>query len=163
MPHTDLTVAAIVQRDDHYLLVEERTSRGIIFGQPGGHIESGESPEEALIREVLEETGCQVDCGELVGVYLWIRPDTQQQFLRIIYVANFLACNESQALDDGVIARHWLTRDEIQRRGPQLRSPVVMRCIRDFEAGRRESGALLSGMAPLSRNVERVMARAHLV
>lgn len=163
MPHTDLTVAAVVHRNDRYLLVEEKTSRGVIFGQPGGHIEAGESPEQALVREVLEETGCRVDCGDLVGVYLWVRPGTRQQFLRIMYVARFLSCDLSQPLDDGVVARHWLTKEEIESRHTRLRSPAVLRCVEDFEAGRREPEALLAGMAPLSRNVERVMERAYLV
>ena len=57
---TDLTVAAVVERDGRYLLVEEHAMGLVVLSQPGGHIEAGESPEQAVVREVLEETGCTV-------------------------------------------------------------------------------------------------------
>jgi ADP-ribose pyrophosphatase YjhB (NUDIX family) len=160
---TDLTVAAVVFHDGRYLMVEETASGRIVFNQPGGHIEAGESPEQALLREVQEETGCTVHSDDLIGVYLWIHPQTRQQYLRLAYAARFLACDERQSLDTPIIARHWMTRAEIENRERSLRSPAVLRCIRDFEAGRRESDALLSGLLPLSRHVGRVMARADLV
>ena len=137
--------------------------RRVVLSQPGGHIEGGESPEDAVVREVLEETGCKVSCGELIGVYLWIQPQTRQQFLRLVYVADFIGCDESFPLDDVIVARHWLTRDEIHESHERLRTPVVLRCVDDFESGRRESDTLLSGMLPLEHNVDRVIARADLV
>ncbi len=160
---TDLTVAAVVFHDGKYLIVEETAGGLVVLSQPGGHIESGESPEAAVIREVREETGCVVDCGDLIGVYLWIHPQTRQQFLRLVYVAAFESCDEAQALDTGIIARHWMSHDDIVASRQRLRSPVVHRCIQDYEAGRRESHALISGMLPLQHNVERVLARADLV
>lgn len=160
---TDLTVAAVVFHDGRYLIVEETAGGRAVLTQPGGHIESGESPEAAVIREVREETGCAVACGDLIGVYLWIHPQTRQQFLRLVYVAEYESCDESQPLDSGIIGRRWLSRDELSANRSRLRSPVVLRCVQDFEAGRRESHALISGMLPLANNVERVLARADLV
>ncbi len=135
----------------------------VVLNQPGGHIEAGESPEEAVLREVLEETGCDVACGELIGVYLWIHPQTRQQFLRIVFVAEYLGCDERRKLDDSIIARRWLTRAELESRRASLRSPVVLRCLHDYEAGKRQSDALLSGMLPLQQNVDAVLANADLV
>jgi ADP-ribose pyrophosphatase YjhB (NUDIX family) len=160
---TDLTVSAVVEHQDRYLLVEEYAMGSIVLNQPGGHIEAGESPEEAVIREVLEETGCNVTCGELIGMYLWIHPQTRQQFVKIVYVASFLNYDESRALDDGIVARRWYTREDIERRRATLRSPIVLRCVQDFEAGRRQSDALLSGMLPLQHNVDALLANADLV
>lgn len=160
---TDLTVAAVVIHDDRYLIVEEHAMRRVVLSQPGGHIESGESPEDAVVREVMEETGCSVVCGDIIGVYLWIQPQTRQQFLRLVYVADFVGQNESVSLDDTIVASHWLTRQAIEESAERLRTPVVLRCIHDFERGRRESDKLLSGMLPLEQNVERVIARADLV
>lgn len=163
MQPTDLTVSAIVECDGKYLMVEEVASGAVVLNQPGGHLETGESPEEAVIREVLEETGCDVACDELIGVYLWIHPQTRQQFLRIVYVASLLSEDESRQLDDGIIAKRWLSRADIEHSGHRPRSPVVQRCIRDFEAGRRQSGTLFSGMLPLQHNVHAVLANADLV
>ena len=159
----DLTVAAVVDLDGRYLLVEEQAMGRKVLSQPGGHIEAGESPEEAVVRETLEETGCEVKCGELIGVYLWIHPQTRQQFLRIVYAAKFISCDEEQKLDDGIIARRWATLPELESRQSMLRSPAVLRCVRDFVAGKRQSDTLFTGMLPLQQNVHRILATADLV
>jgi len=135
----------------------------VVLGQPGGHIESGEAPEEAVVREVLEETGCTISSDDLIGVYLWIHPQTRQQFLRIVYAATFVSCDESLTLDHSILSRQWLTRAELEARRGNLRSPAVLRCIQDYENGRRESDKLFAGMLPLRNNVHRVLARADLV
>ncbi|MEO1202292.1 MAG: NUDIX hydrolase [Pseudomonadota bacterium] len=160
---TDLTVAAVVYSDGHYLIVEEQAMNRVVFSQPGGHIEAGESPEDAVIREVREETGCKVIVDDMIGVYLWIHPQTRQQFLRIVYAADFVEQDDDAKLDDVIVARHWLSRAEIEARRARHRSPAVWRCIQDFEAGRRESHALISSMVPLEHNVERVLAKADLL
>jgi len=160
---TDLTVAAVVEMEGQYLLVEEHAMGEIVLNQPGGHIEAGESPEAAVIREVREETGCAVACGELVGVYLWIHPQTRQQFLRLVFVAEYLSCDESLTLDHNIVARRWMRRADIERRNSKLRTPVVLRCLRDFEAGKRQSDSLLTGMLSLQDNVDAVLANADLV
>jgi len=163
MHPTDLTVAAVVERDGQFLLVEEYASRQRVLSQPGGHIEAGESPEQAVIRETLEETGCDVSCGGLVGVYLWIHPQSRQQFLRIVYAAEFLGCDLTRRLDEGIVGRRWLTLDEIISREAKLRSPAVLRCLQDYTSGKRQSDALLTGMLPLQSNVDLVLATADLV
>ncbi len=160
---TDLTVAAVVEKDGEYLFVEERAMGRRVFTQPGGHIETGETPEQAVVRETLEESGCTVECEDLIGVYLWIHPQTRQQFLRIVYAAKFISCDESLRLDDGVLSRHWLTLQDIEHRQRVLRSPAVLRCVHDYVAGHRQSDALLTGMLPLQQNVHRILASADLV
>ena len=160
---TDLTVAAVVEHEGKYLLVEERAMGRRVFGQPGGHIEGGESPEEAVERETLEETGCTVSCADLVGVYLWIHPQTRQQFLRIVYAARFIECDDSLPLDEGILARHWMSLQDLEDRRSDLRSPAVLRCVHDYAAGYRQSDALLTGMLPLQQNVHRILATADLV
>ncbi|MDH3337132.1 MAG: NUDIX hydrolase [Gammaproteobacteria bacterium] len=160
---TDLTVSAVVEDNGNYLLVEEHATGQIVLNQPGGHIEAGESPEAAVVREVLEETGCHIACGELVGVYLWIHPQSRQQFLRLVFTAELLGCDEERILDDTIVARCWMTREDIEHRRKTLRSPVVLRCVHDYEAGKRQSDGLLSGMLPLQQNVDAVLANADLV
>jgi ADP-ribose pyrophosphatase YjhB (NUDIX family) len=163
MYQTDLTVSAVVDLDGRFLLVEENVGKRKVLGQPGGHIEAGESPEDAVVRETLEETGCEVECGALIGVYLWIHPQTRQQFLRIAYEASFISCDEERQLDKGIIARRWATLEQIESRQPVLRSPVVLRSVQDYASGRRQSDSLISGMLPLQNNVHRVLTAADLV
>jgi 8-oxo-dGTP pyrophosphatase MutT (NUDIX family) len=163
MHPTDLTVSAVIENDGRYLLIEEYSMGEVVLNQPGGHIEAGESPEEAVIREVREETGCDVSCGELVGVYLWIHPQTRQQFLRLVFVAEYLGCDESRQLDHNIVRTRWMPQREIEGRRHELRTPVVLRCIHDFEQGLRQSDAMLTGMLPLQNNVDAVLANADLV
>lgn len=160
---TDITVAAIVSHAGRYLMIEERARGRDVLTQPGGHIENRESPEQAVEREALEESGCIVSCNELVGVYLWIHPQTRQQFLRLAYAADFVHCDEARKLDDGVHRRLWLTREQIESRRDQLRTPTVLRCIDDFEAGKRESAREFTRMLPLTKHVDAVIARANLI
>ena len=163
MHPTDLTVAAVIRRDDRYLFVEEYAMGRRVLTQPGGHIESDESPEQAVVREVLEETGCTVACRDMIGVYLWIHPQTRQQFLRIVFAADFESHDASAPLDDGILGTHWMTLDDIRASRPALRTPAVLRCVEDFVTGRRASDSLLTGMLPLQKNVQRILATADLV
>jgi ADP-ribose pyrophosphatase YjhB (NUDIX family) len=160
---TDLTVSAVVERDGKFLIVEERVSGALVFTQPGGHIESAESPEEACTREVLEEAACDIAINSLLGVYLWIHPQTRQQFLRIVYVADLLREYEERKLDSGINAVHWYSQTDIGHRAPQLRTPVVNRCIEDYVAGRRQPETVLAGAIPIQHRVADVLANASLV
>ena len=69
MPHA--TVAAIVEQDGKFLLVEESTDRGNRFNQPAGHLEDNESLLQAVVRETLEETAYQFEPQALLGIYHW--------------------------------------------------------------------------------------------
>jgi len=81
----------------------------------------------------------------------------------IVYEARFVSCDEERKLDDGIIARRWATLPELEARKPKLRSPVVLRCLRDYLSGKRQTDGLLTGMLPLQQNVHRVLASADLV
>ena len=88
----------------------------------------------------------------MIGVYLWIHPQTRQQFLRIVYAAKFISCDESLPLDDGILGRRWMTLEDLYDRRSVLRTPAVLRCIEDYRSGRRASDALFMGMLPLDRS-----------
>jgi len=160
---TDLTVCAVVERNEKFLIVEERSSNVVVITQPGGHIEAGESPEDAVVREAMEETGCVVSVSGLLGVYLWIHPQTRQQFLRIAYTADLVTENQKSKLDNGIHAVHWYTVADIKHRKRDCRSPVVLRCIDDYVSGKRQPATLLAGISPVQKNVGAVLAHACLV
>jgi 8-oxo-dGTP pyrophosphatase MutT (NUDIX family) len=51
-----VTVAAVIENNGRFLFVEEETAEGLRFNNPAGHLDPGESPQEACAREALEET-----------------------------------------------------------------------------------------------------------
>ena len=163
MQATDLTVGVVVPRDDRFLFIEERSSGSLVLTQPGGHIESGETPEAAAEREALEESGCEVAVRELLGVYLWIQPQTRRQFLRIVYTADLIRQYADASLDTGIEGVHWLTAADLKRRSSDLRTPIVARCLSDYLKGQRQPQEWLAPMLPVQQNVPRVLANAALV
>ena len=138
MSHPEITVAAVAEADGRFLVVEERIDRRLVINQPAGHVEPGETLLEAVVREVREETAWLFEANELVGVYLWRHPRTGRTTKRFTFTGVVTDHREDQQLDDGIVATHWLTRDELRAREPQLRSPLVLRCVEDYLAGRRQ-------------------------
>ena len=162
---TDLTVSAVVENDGHFLIVEERSSGMIVLNQPGGHIESGESPEQAAERETLEESGCNINVTELLGIYYWTAPKTRRNFLRIVYVADLLSQDPKPTLDDGIQAVHWFNYSHLKARRRDLRTPIVMRVIDDYLAGKREPVDKLARLTltPIQNHALGALASADLV
>lgn len=134
-PHA--TVAVIVEdAQGRFLLVEEVSHGQVVFNQPAGHVEEGERIIDALLRETLEETGWQVEPEYFLGVYTYKAPANGVTYYRFCFSARALA-RVSRELDDGIIAAHWLTPEEIRQQSDKLRSPLVMQCIDDYRNGRR--------------------------
>jgi len=132
----ELTVAAIVERAGRFLVVEERVGGRLVLNQPAGHVEPGESLLAAVRREAREETAWNFLPEAVVGIYLWGQPG-QARFLRVAFTG---ACRDFDAnltLDSGIVRALWLSRTELLARTPQLRSPMVLRGVDDFLAGRR--------------------------
>ena len=135
----EVTVAAIVERDTRYLLVEERIAGRLVLNQPAGHLEDRETLLAAVVREAREETAWHFVPTALVGTYLWRHPDTERTFLRFAFCGTVEDFREGQPLDTGIVRTLWLSAAELQAQPARLRSPLVMRCIEDFLQGRRQS------------------------
>ena len=135
-PH--VTVAAVVQRDGKFLLVEEETDVGLAFNQPAGHLEEGEALVDAVVRETLEETAYHFKPTHLLGIYHWQHPTKEDTtYLRFAFAGELRGYEAGRRLDDGIVGARWLTLDEVKATQARHRSPLVLRCIEDLLAGRK--------------------------
>ncbi|MFI4880340.1 MAG: NUDIX hydrolase [Steroidobacterales bacterium] len=133
----DVTVAAVTETDGRFLLVEERINRQLVFNQPAGHVERGETLLAAIVREVQEETAWQFEPQALVGVYSWRNPQHGRSFLRFAFTGAVRGHDPQARLDRGIVATHWLSHAQLKERETRLRSPLVMRCVEDYLGGVR--------------------------
>jgi 8-oxo-dGTP pyrophosphatase MutT (NUDIX family) len=132
-----VTVAVIAEQRGRFLMVEERAAGQIRFNQPAGHLEDRESLLDAVVRECLEETACHFEPQALVGIYRWRNPHSDDTFLRATFCGRCLRQDRDRRLDPDIIAAHWLTANDIRARADRLRSPLVLRSIDDYLAGKR--------------------------
>ena len=144
-----VTVAAIVARQHHgqqqFLLIEEHTPEGLRLNNPAGHLDPGESPLQAVVRECLEETACHFEPQALLGVYLsrFVRPAQGDRpaedisYLRFAYIGSVGEPEPGRALDTGIVRTLWLTADELRATEARHRSPLILRCLDDLLAGVR--------------------------
>ena len=133
----EITVAGVVENNGRFLLVEERINSRLVFNQPAGHVEEGESLVFAVVREVREETAWRFVPTSLIGVYLWRSPQSGVTTMRFAFEGSVADHDASQPLDQGIIGTHWLSRGELLEREQRLRSPLVMRCVEDYLGGSR--------------------------
>lgn len=137
----NVTVAALIERDGHFLLVEEDTSDGLRLNNPAGHLDPGESPIQACVREVLEETAHDFTPTAVVGVYLnrfrRTRTGDDITYLRFAFAGQLGTHHGWRALDEGIVRTVWMTPEEIRATRERHRSPLLLRCLEDYLAGQR--------------------------
>lgn len=149
-PH--LTVAAVIEHNNRFLLVEEETANGLQFNQPAGHLEESEDLVSAVKREVFEETAWHFEPEYVVAIQLWRKDPNSSTFVRVCFSGYSHSHNPSQPLDSGIVAAHWLTLDEIASINRQrlLRSPLVQLSIDDYLNGQRFPLTLLKSFLDLA-------------
>lgn len=133
-PH--VTVAAVIERDGQFLMVEEIADGAHVYNQPAGHLDPGESLVEAVEREALEEAATRFVPQGIIGVYRWVNPDSGETHVRVAFHGTADGVDSRRPLDDGILAPHWLPYEDIVALGPTLRSPMVLGCIDDYRRGR---------------------------
>jgi 8-oxo-dGTP pyrophosphatase MutT (NUDIX family) len=136
-----VTVAAVIERDGRFLMIEEHTSEGLRINNPAGHLEPGETPAEGCAREALEETAWHFRPTQLLGVYIsrFQRVTTGEDvtYLRFAFTGELLEEEQGRALDHGIVRTLWMTPEELRATAARHRSPLVLRCIEDYLAGIR--------------------------
>ena len=131
-------------RDGQYLLVEEHTPEGLRLNNPAGHLDPGESPEQACAREAVEETAYQFQPNALVGIYLSrfhrdlgaSKPVQDVTYLRFAYSGIVGSLDSNRKLDKGIVRALWMTPEQVQMSQDRHRSPLVWQSIKDHMQGR---------------------------
>lgn len=129
------TVACVITANDRYLLVEELIDGKIKYNQPAGHLEANESIIDACIREVKEETGLNIAPEGLVAIYQYTASE-QLAFVRYTFYLTLQECLISAPIDPVIRSTKWLTLTEIVALKPKLRSPLVLKCIEDYQSNK---------------------------
>jgi|SRR5579859_932134 len=112
-------VGAVIVANDQVVLV--RRGREPLLGQwsiPGGVVELGEGVRQAAAREALEETGLEVDVGEVLEVFESIVPGTESNAGKAQYhyvIIDFLCHTKSGELRAGgdALEARWVKRDQL--------------------------------------------------
>lgn len=138
-----MVVATVVERDGKFLLVFERDGDREVYNQPAGHWDKGETIFEAALRETREESGWEVKLEYLLGQYSFHTPHSNITYYRTAFVASPIR-KVSEQLDKEIIEAVWLSYEEIVARKHQLRSPLVLRVIEDYRAGKKFPLELIS-------------------
>lgn len=131
----DVTVAAVCEHEGRFLLVEERakSSGEIVFNQPAGHLEPGESLIDAVVRETLEETCRHFTPSSLIGLYR-LEAANGKTYIRYTFSGTVSEVDPAYKLDPDIIRTHWMSVDQL-RHHTQLRSQLVLGCVNDYLAG----------------------------
>ncbi len=142
-------MAAVVDLDGKFLLVEEHTPEGLRLNNPAGHLDPGESPAQGCARETLEETAYAFTPTALVGIYL-SRFQRQQEditYLRFAFCGTLGSFDAQRTLDTGIVRTLWLTADEVRSSAARHRSPLLLQCMEDYLRGQRYPLTLITSDA----------------
>lgn len=140
---TELTVAAVIERDNRFLVVEELINGRAVFNQPAGHLDEHETLVEAVVRETLEETAWHFVPEAVSGIYIWKSPRRGTTIMRTAFCGRVTGHEAGASLDAGIQQALWMTRAELEA-SERLRSPFVLRCIDDYLADIRYPLELLN-------------------
>lgn len=146
LPH--ITVATVIESNDKFLMVKEKSDGSVVYNQPAGHLENGESLIEAAIRETMEETAWRVAVTALVGIYQYTSPYNGVNYVRHCFVATAEQFDADARLDEDILEANWYTAGFIIEHAEEMRSPIVLRSLQDYLDGVRYPLQLLNCPLP---------------
>ena len=121
-------VAAFMMHQGRLVIVRHRKDGRAYHLLPGGGLEWGESLEEALVREVAEETGLECELGRVLTVNDTIAPDGSRHLVNITFAAEVVGGGLTDAPDDPrVEAVELIDPDDLL--GLDLRPPIAARLL----------------------------------
>ena len=137
MWQTHITVAAVIEQNQKFLMVTDKISSGYKLNQPAGHLEANEDLLMAIQREVKEETSLDFTPQKIIGIYLF-HPNPNHTYLRVCFkgvLADASIEVKPSPNDDGVVAAAWYSYQDLKNQAHNLRSSLVLRCIDDYLQG----------------------------
>ena len=129
-----LAADAVIERNGKYLMIQEGKEyvKGT-WNVPGGGVEHGENPVEAVKREVYEETGLEIEeVNGLIGVFN--SRSAEDGHLVTVFSCSVESGNPEPEFDDEILDAEFLTREEIQEK--ELRNDIILRSIKMKENSR---------------------------
>lgn len=107
---------ALIEKDGTFLLTRRCTTNDympLLWDLPGGKVEAGESPEEALEREVMEETSLKVDVGSIVYIHTNTDDMPEAQYFLIVYHCKYTG-GEVRLSPEEHDDYRWITAKQVQ-------------------------------------------------
>ena len=141
-----VTVAAVIEENDRFWLIEAKIGSIVVMNQPAGHLDNNESILNEVKRETLEETAYAFSPEHITGIYQWQHPQNNETYLRVSFCGEHTHFDPTASLDVGIIKSCWLTRDELLNQSIPMRSPMVLQCIDDYLAGYRYPLSLINNL-----------------
>ena len=141
-----MTVAALIEKDGRFLMVQESISGKSVFNQPAGHLEDNETLIDAVIRETREETAWLFEPQSVTGIYSWRQHEKGNTFIRVCFAGKGLFHDPASVLDSDIERTLWMAPDELRQQPDMLRSPMVLRSIDDYLAGSAYPLGLLTNL-----------------
>ncbi|MCR4313705.1 MAG: NUDIX domain-containing protein [Candidatus Uhrbacteria bacterium] len=137
-----LIVAGFIERDGKLLVIRERPAELTpdhepVMNQPAGHVEKNERLTDAVVREVMEESGYQIRPVELVGVHQIIVTSEGRTTLAFLFRCELIDEIQHPITATEIIETLWLTKDEIMARASEHRSKTTTARFETYFSGSR--------------------------
>ena len=139
-PH--MTVAAIIEKNGRFLMVEEGNRSHPVLNQPAGHLEPNETLQQAVIRETLEETRWHIKPTFFLSLSTY-QAKNGEWYYRHAFIAEALYEDKHAVLDEDIHQVLWLTKGQLIEQQARFRSPLVLKNFQQYQRGQRFSLSLI--------------------
>jgi ADP-ribose pyrophosphatase YjhB (NUDIX family) len=127
------TVDAILQRDSKVLMVRRKKDpfKGHL-ALPGGFVDEGETVEDAMKREAMEETSLEVEPIDILGVYSDPKRDPRKHIMTVVFVG--IIIGGSNKAGDDAASIEWVELSDIEKQRIAFDHAEILRDYRKWKA-----------------------------
>jgi len=130
-------VGALIIQDDSVLLVHHKKEDRDYWLLPGGGLETSESIEECIKRELLEETGYEVAPGKLVFTSETLYPGRERHIMHLTFLAEITGGEAKKSEDERIIGHKFVRLSEIMDHKiyPNIKKEIIEAARSGFSGG----------------------------